>query len=212
MSIQLVSAPPTTAVVRAGYLCTFGAIVGVVGGLSLAVLEPVVGEESYSYPTGPVEFILFQLAFAVNHVLLLVGVLAVGWAGAYGQRRPGKVGEWIAVVSLAVFTLLELIAATQAYETYPTPVSPLLDIGYPALTIGLLVGLMMLGVSVARERRWWSWRRWTPLATGLALGLLALPGLSIGFVWARIGISAWVATFIALGIALVVEGKKDEVV
>lgn len=206
MTTQLTSAPTTTRVTRAGILCIGGALVGVGGGLALAVIDPVVGLDRFSYPTGPVEFILFQLAFALNHVLMLLGVLAVGWSGGFGVRRPGAVGLWISVVSLGALTLVELIGATQAYEASPSSLSPIFDVAYPVLTLLILVGLLMLGVSVLRERRWTSWRRWAPLSTGLTLGLLALPGLALGFFWARIGLTLWVASFIVLGLALMVEG------
>ena len=92
----------------AGWLCLAGAIIGVIGGLVTAFIEPAVGPDRYSYPYTPTGYVLAELTFILNHVLLLVGVLGLARSGAAGTGRLARVGLWASAIALVALTLCEV--------------------------------------------------------------------------------------------------------
>jgi hypothetical protein len=187
----------------AGWLCLVGAIIGVIGGLVTAFMPPAVAADRYSYPYSPTGFVLAELSFILNHVLLLVGVLGVARSGAAGRGLLGRLGLGTTVVGLAALTLCEVGSTALADSAYPTPRTDALDVGYGVASILIGIGLILAGVAVARARHWTGWARYTVLTCGIAVFVIVIPGVFGTFLAGRLVLVAWMLMFAALGVALI---------
>ncbi|HCT77920.1 MAG TPA: hypothetical protein DGG94_16505 [Micromonosporaceae bacterium] len=196
----------------AGMLCLVGAVIGAIGGLVTAFYPAAVASTQFSYPFTPTGYIVAELSFALNHVLLLIGLLGVSRSGAAGTGLIGRSGLWIAVGGMAVLTICELRAMTLANSAYPAPETDLLDMGYGAATILIGIGLTMAGIAVARARIWTGWARFVLLACGVAVFVVVLPGVFGPFLAGRLVLVTWMLMFAALGLALVRSGQPSSMV
>lgn len=193
----------SSSVRTAGLLCLVGAIIGVAGGLVTGFISPAVASDRFSYPYTPTGYVVAEISFAVNHVLLLVGVLGVARSGAVGDRRLGRVGVRVSVVGLVALTLCELVAITLADSAYPTSQTDLLETGYGISTILIGVGLVMAGTGVVRTGRWSGWSRYVVLACGVAVFVVVIPGVFGPFLVGRLVLTFWMLMFAGLGYALI---------
>jgi hypothetical protein len=187
----------------AGRLCLAGAIIGVIGGLVTAFISPAVAPDRYSYPYSPTGYVLAELTFILNHVLLLVGVLGVARAGAAGRGRLGRVGLWTSAVGLMALTLCEVGSAALANSAIPTPRTDALGAGYGVASILTGVGLILAGVAVVRTRHWTGWARYIVLICGIAVFVIVIPGIASTFLAGRLVLVAWMLMFATLGLALI---------
>lgn len=201
MSTFLVGKP--SSVRTAGLLCLVGAVIGMVGGLVTGFISPAVASDRFSYPFTPTGYVVAEISFAVNHVLLLVGVLGVAWSGAAGARRLGRAGVRVSVVGLVALTLCELVAIALADSAYPTSRTDLLETGYGISTILIGVGLVMAGIGVVQTGRWSGWSRYVVLACGVAVFVIVIPGVFGPFLVGRLVLTFWMLMFAGLGFALV---------
>jgi hypothetical protein len=191
----------------AGWLCTAGALIGLAGGLVLIMVSPAVASDRYSYPLTPDGHRLIQVAFALNHVLLLVGVLGLARAGATGSRRLGRTGVAVAVAGWAMLALCEVGALLLAGSAYPSAATDRLDIGYGVSTIAIGLGMILAGAAVLRERLWTGWARYIVLASGVAVFVIVIPGIAASFVAGRLVLVTWMLIWVGVGLALVRAGS-----
>ncbi|SNT53356.1 hypothetical protein SAMN05216276_105631 [Streptosporangium subroseum] len=192
-----------------GRLCLLGAVIGVLVALVGLLISPAVAVDRYSYPHTPGAFVVSESLLIVNHLLLLAGVLGLIRSGAAGGGL-GRAGSWTAMVGLVALTLCEAGAIALADSAYPTPQSDTLDAGYGISSIVIGIGFVLAGIATVKTRRWTGWAMYTPLACGLAVFLLVLPGVFLSgddtFTVGRLTLTAWMLTFAALGLAL---GRPD---
>jgi len=99
-----------------------------------------------------------EAIWIVADLLLLAGLLALGRLRPFGDRRLGRAGLTVAVVGRLVFVAAELVSIAQK-----TDENPLLPVG--ALLSAL--GMVALGVAVARGGVWRGPGRFAPLTMGL---------------------------------------------
>jgi hypothetical protein len=191
----------------AGLLCLVGAIIGVISGLVTAFIPPAVSFDRFSYPYTPTGFLLAQLVFMSNHVLLLVGILGLARSGAAGTGLLGRVGLWISVVGMATLTLCEVGAMTFATSPYPGPGTDVLDTSFGVASILIGVGLVLAGVAVVKAGEWTGWRRFVPLICGVAVFVIVIPGVFGSFLAGRLVLVVWMMMFAALGWALYTQGR-----
>ncbi len=186
----------------AGLLCLVGAVIGVISGLVTAFIPPAVSSDWYSYPYTPMGFLVAELVFVLNHVLLLVGIVGLGRSGATGSGLLGRVGVWISVVGMAALTMCEVGAMTLATSPYPSPRTDLLDTSFGVASLLIGVGLVLAGVAVVRAGEWGGWQRFVALICGVAVFVIVFPGVSGPFLAGRLAITGWMLMFAALGWAL----------
>jgi hypothetical protein len=191
----------------AGLLCLVGAIIGVISGLVTAFIPPAVSFDRFSYPYTQTDFLLAQLVFMSNHVLLLVGILGLARSGAAGTGLLGRVGLWISVVGMATLTLCEVGAMTFATSPYPGPGTDVLDTSFGVASILIGVGLVLAGVAVVKAGEWTGWRRFVPLICGVAVFVIVIPGVFGSFLAGRLVLVVWMMMFAALGWALYTQGR-----
>lgn len=195
----------------AGLLCLVGAVIGVISGLVTAFIPPAVSSDWYSYPYTLMGFLVAQLVFILNHVLLLVGILGLARSGAAGSGLLGRVGVWISVVGMTTLTLCEVGAMTLTTSPYPTPSTDFMDTSYGVASILIGVGLVLAGAAMVRAREWASWHRFVALICGVAVFVIVIPGVFGPFLAGRLAITVWMLMFAALGWALYTQARVPEV-
>ena len=136
---------------------------------------------------------------AVSHLLLLVGVVGLAWAGAAGRGGLAASGLGLTLLGLAVLTVAE--------------VSWLVDLGatdalYGIATLAMMLGLILAGVAVLRAGRWAGWHRYTPLACGLFIPLVMMPAFALPGTAANYAIGLWGVCWLMLGLALRAEATR----
>jgi hypothetical protein len=187
----------------AGQLTVAGALLGVVGGLITGFIPPVVEPSQFSYPYSPAGFLMAQLVFIVNHLVLLVGTLGLGRSGATGNRTYGRLGVWVSVAGWGLLTLCEVRAMTLAESAYPTAQTDVLDIGFGVATVLIGIGLVLVGIAAASAKVWAGWARFTPLVCGLAVFVMVIPGVFGPFLAGRLVLTAWMLMLAGVGVAVV---------
>ncbi len=195
----------------AGLLCLVGGVIGVISGLVTGFMPPAASTDLYSYPYTPTGFLVAQLVFMLNHVMLLVGILGLAWSGAIGAGLLGRVGVWTAVVGMAALTLCEIGAMTLATSPYPSPGTDFLDMSFGVASILIGVGLTLAGVAVARAGEWSGWRRFVVLTCGVAVFVIVIPGVFGPFLAGRLALTGWMLMFAALGWALFTQAQAPEI-
>jgi len=192
----------TTTVSRtriAGWVCFAGGLVGFTQGIVLLVVSPVVGEDRYSYPFSPTGYTIAQLSFAVQHLALIVGVVALAGSTWSRRSRPARIGFLIGALGLIMLTLMEVFALTAANSAMISSEADLVNSLYGIPTIATGVGMVIGGIAFARSSGLTGWRRWLPLSLGLYVFVPLLPAIFAPFNVGRLAIGGWMLLFAALG-------------
>lgn len=192
---------------RAGVVCLVAGILGAVSGIFLAVYPGQVSEDMFSYPLTAGGFAVIQIWFFIQHLGLLVGIMALAGAEVMAQGRSARWGTGLAASGMALLAVTEMIAITARNSTYPGDGTGLLDVLYGVSTIAVGVGLILAGIAVRRRGRWTGWRGLAVLMAGIFVFMPMTPALMGPFVLARLAITVWMLLFAALGYAL---WKADE--
>lgn len=187
----------------AAILCLAAGILGAASGLALALVDPSVDIDRFSYPLSAGDFTAVQVWFGVHHLGLLAGLLAIRWAGALPQTRPARWGWWVSVAGMAGLTLTELVAIAAADADYDSGIGGALGGLYGLTCTAMGAGLLMVGVAMWRAHTWEGWRRGVVLALGVWVFVPMFPALAVTPTdGARLAIAGWMLLFAALGVAL----------
>ena len=186
-----------------GWLCLAAGLLGAASGIYLAVVSPAVGDDQWSYPLSPTGFVWLQVWFVVQHVGLVLGLLAVWSAGVVGRSGLGRSGHVLAVGGMVGLTLTELAAIVARDDDMNTTRVAVLGAVYGVVTVAAGIGLVLEGVAAVRDGVWDGWRRWLLLITGVWVFVPMMPTLALSFLGARLAITGWMLLFAALGWALV---------
>jgi hypothetical protein len=165
---------------RAAIAGIVGATATAIGGLVVqTVVQPTtsVSDEMWSYPFSSSALVPMSILGAFLHVLVFIAVLGFARSGPAGPSRSAHVGLFLALAGTALLFVGELasipVRDQRVDDTAAAIVGAIFGIG------GLLsaVGFIAAGLATARARLWLSWRRFTPLATGISTG--AVLGLQL---------------------------------
>lgn len=185
-------------------------ILGFASGAVLAVVEPSVSAERFSYPLTADGFTLAQIWFALHHVGLLVGLVGLRRAGVLPGSRVARWGWGLAFGGMVGLTLTELVAVAAAGDAVDTTRAVVVGALYGLDCTAIGVGLVLAGVAVVRARSWTGWRRWVVLSLGVWVFVPMFPALILtptdGARWA---IGGWMLLFAALGVALREPGRQE---
>lgn len=188
---------------NAGRVCLVVSLLGAASGIYLAFVEPMVDQGQWSYPLDAGGFSLIQTFFFLQHLGLVLGLVALRLSGAVGQSRLGRYGNYGAVAGMAGLTLTELAAISAASDSTDSSRVGVLGGMYGVTTILIGVALVIEGIAVIRAKVWKGWKRWVPLTLGAWVFVPMLPALALSFTGARFAIAGWMLLFAALGWALV---------
>lgn len=200
------SGPTPTTIRRthtAGMVCLIAGLLGAASGAFLSVVEPQVPESRYSYPLAASGFIAIQVWFALQHLGLLAGQVGLKRSGLAGLGRSALWGHLLGIIGMTALTVMELLAITASDDPYPSDTTTLLDAAYGFATVAIGVGLVMVGISVRRARLVSGWTSWVPLAIGIWVFFPMTPAIAMGFLPARLAITAWMLLYAALGWLLI---------
>lgn len=152
-----------------------GAAVTTLTGIAVeAVVKPAsdVSDKLWSYPWSSDAFVPVSIGYAVLHLLVLLGMVALYRATT---TRAGRVGAAIAAGGTLVLLIAELasipIADQRLDDTGPQVVGASFGLGVALTAIGLLVA----GIAVLRL--WTGWQRYAALVAGI--WSVAMIGLSM---------------------------------
>ena len=193
----------TQAAPTAGWICLAGGVIGLIQGLYLLFVTPVVGEDRFSYPFTTTGFTIAQLTFAIQHLMLVVGLVALARSEWARRSRLTVVGLWIAAAGFLLLTAMEVLALTAADAATSSSQAELVNslYGFPTIICG--IGLVLGGIGFARTSGMTGWRRWLPLVLGVYVFVPLLPAVFAPYVWGRIAISVWMLLFVGLGWLLI---------
>ena len=186
-----------------GWICFWGGLVGAVQAVIMLLWTPEVGADRYSYPMTPGGYVVAQLTFAVQHVALLVGLVALARSAWTARSRPARVGAWASAAGMALLTIMEAVAILAASEPTGSATATLVDSLYGIPTIVLGVALVVCAVALVRDRSLGAGPRWMVLVLGVYVFVVLLPGIVTGsYTLARIAIGVWMLGFAMLGFLL----------
>jgi hypothetical protein len=167
-----------------GLSCIVGALILVPADIHQAIsaLEP-----------GDPGFALGNAFGITGHLMLLVGVLGLARSRAAGAGLLAGTGLCTAGLGWVL-----LVAGEIAFGAGSPLGEPLLTAAGPVTGIGMVLA----GTAVLRARQWRSWTRFTPLACGLYIFVVLLPGFAIFGLPNYWVVAGWSLCWLALGVAL----------
>lgn len=168
----------------------------------LIVLPAQVPKQDYSYPLRDGWYALAQVVFFVQHLGLLLGLLALGRSAAAGAGRVAVWGVRVAVAGMALLALMELAAIPAAGQVYPSPRTDVLDVGYGVASLLIGAGALAVGIAVLRRGALTGPLRFVPLAIGVYTFVPLTPAIVGPYAVARLAIGGWMLLFALLGWAL----------
>jgi hypothetical protein len=194
---------------RCGLVCLLTGIVGGLAALALLAWPTNVDDDLLRHPFSDEGFLAVQAFFAVHHLGLVAGVVALALSGAVGRGRIARGGAWLLVVGTVLLTGSELLTMRYVDWTSEAANAGLMGAAYGISCTVMGVGAILAGVGVLRAGAWSGWRARTPLVIGVAQFVMLTPGMSGGFVLARLVIGAWMLMFAALGWSLYAEARGE---
>jgi hypothetical protein len=192
----------------------FGLVTGLSGPVAAAVMlawPPQIAPGPLSYPFTRNGFFVAQTIFFLHHIGLVIPLCALASSGAMGERRWARGGAWVAFAGMLMLTFAEL--NTMRFAEMDAAAA---NAGLPGATYGIAtnligIGMLIAGAGVLRAHAWSGWRRWMPLAIGIATFVELTPGMFGGYVIARLAIGFWILLFAALGQALRTEAPSTHI-
>jgi hypothetical protein len=193
---------------RAGLIGLATGLLGALSALVMLLWPRQVAEQLVSYPFTTAGFYIAQGWFFIHHFGLLLVLVALALSGAVGKSSFARAGAWAAVIGMVALALSELLAMRYADWPSDTANAGLMGTCYGIAVTVIGFGMLAAGVGVLRAGAWRGWRRWMPLAIGIATFAVVMPGMFGGFVVARLAICSWLLLFAALGWSLHVEARQ----
>ncbi|HEY5847352.1 MAG TPA: hypothetical protein VIT42_11250 [Microlunatus sp.] len=195
----ILSNATTSNLSRAGWVCFAGGLLGIAQGAFMLLIQPAVPFERFSYPLTPTGYVVAELTFAAQHLMLVVGLVALARSAWAARSRLARVGYWLATVALVLLAVVEVISLSAANASLTDPEAVLIVslYGLPTLLAG--AGLVLGGAGLARSSGLTGWRRWLPLTVGVWVFVPMLPAIFGPYAAGRLALIGWMALFAALG-------------
>lgn len=196
----------TQSVHRAGTWCLGAGLAGVAQAVVLLTWPPQVREERFSYPFDGLGHAVAQSAFFLQHLPLIVGILALLRLPALRASRVARTAIKTAALGLVLLAVNELITISAHDAPAGSERALLVEnlYGPPVVLIGL--GFLIAGGALLRQgAAMWPGAPWMP-AVVLALGVYVFfpltPAIMGSFTAGRLGIGGWMLLFAVVGYGL----------
>jgi len=134
-----------------------------------------VSDDRASYPFTPHTQVVFEIAFAVLHVGILIGLVSLARSGAAGTSRVGRIGLWLVVLAYVILPFAELYEASVANLAIDDPKTEALAAFFGPATILYAVGGILGGTTIMRAGRWKGPVRLSLLVSSLVIVGLVIP-------------------------------------
>lgn len=191
---------------RLGAWCLGGGLLGAAEGVITLAWPHQVTEERFSYPFDAFWFVIAELSYAVQHLLLVAGGVALLRLPVVSASRAARIATRVAVTGLVLLVVAELSALALYDAALDSTVATVIATSFmlPVLLIG--VGFTVAGVALIRQgAAGRAGVRWLPaavLAPGVYVFTLFIPLINQSDFIARLGIGGWMLSFAVLGYAL----------
>jgi hypothetical protein len=185
----------------AGSACVAGALILAAGGVATQIVQAstTVSDQVWRYPWSSATSIPITLLWAFGQALLAVGVLGLRRIGVAGPGRTSRVGLAMALVGTSL-VIVGHLASIPVHNDSIDATGPEVAGGiYGLATVVSAVGFLLAGRATIAAGVWCDWRRFTPLATGLAC--VALLGLQFTKALPT-AVTIYALCFLAMGLAL----------
>lgn len=163
---------------RAALFMVAGAATAVAGAVLLFGMQPStdLSDDMWRYPwESSGAFVAFSLFSAALHALVAVGIVAFRRSGAAGRSRAATSGVALAVAGTALLLVGELASIPiRNAETSDTSAGIVGGGVFGVAGTLSTIGFLVLGWATLRAGVWHDWRRFTPLATGVWLCVMAV--------------------------------------
>ncbi len=199
-------APLVKSIRRAGAWCLGGGLLGAAQVLVTLAWSPQVSDDRFSYPFDPLWYFVAEASYALQHMLLVPGGLALLSLPAVRASATARIATQAAVTGLVLLVIMEL-STLSLYDaakdsTLATVIATLFLL--PVMLIG--VGLTAAGVALLRRgTAGWTGARWLPaavLAPGVYVFVALAPTMNASDTIGRLGIGGWMLMFAVLGYGL----------
>lgn len=196
----------------AGAWCLAGGLLGIVEGIVTLAWPHQSTEEWFRYPHNEFWFVIFELAYAFQHVLLVAGGVALLWLPTVRASRTALIATRVAVTGLAILVVTELSAIALYNQRNDSPLATAISTSFMLPTLLIGGGFTVAGIALIRQRGAdWAGARWLPaavLAPGAYTFVVFIPAINGSDFVARLGISGWMLLFAVLGYGLTrLEGR-----
>jgi hypothetical protein len=191
---------------RSGALLVVGAglTAAVAAGVQALVIPTTdVSDKAWSYPWSPGTLVPVSLGYAVLHLVVLAGLRGFIRSGVTGSGRAARTGGSLLLAGTALLAVGELASIPVRNDKMDTT-----SAGAVGAVFGIAILLSVIGlfvVSGTTARAWQGWRRWTPLAAGIATSPLLV--LSTTHYLAT-GVALYGVGLAVIGLALVTDGAN----
>ncbi len=191
---------------RAGAWCLGGGLLGVAEGFVTLAWPPQVTEERFSYPFDEFWFVIAELAYAFQHVLLVAGGVALLWLPTVRASRAARIATRVAVAGLILLVVAELSALALYDAAMDSTLTTVITSFFTLPTLLIGVGFTAAGVALLRQgAARGAGARWFPaavLAPGVYTFVVLVPTVNAPDPIGRLGIGGWMLLFAFLGYAL----------
>jgi hypothetical protein len=209
---QLTPVPTDLRVRRAGAWCLGGGLLGVAEVFVTLAWSPQVTEERFSYPFDAFWFVIAELSYVVQHVLLVAGGVALLWLPTVRASRAARIATRVAVAGLALLAAAELSTLSLYNAAMDSSLTTVITSLFMLPTLLIGGGFTVAGVALVRQgAAGGAGARWLPaavLAPGAYVFVVFIPAINGPDFVARLGIGGWMLLFAALGYALTrLEGR-----
>lgn len=192
---------------RSGLVCMVTGITGAALALVVLAWPTNVDDTLLRYPFSEAGFLTMQGVFAVHHLGLVAGVVALALSGAAGRGLVTRGGAWLLVAGTIMLTASEVLTMRYVNWSNEAAYAGIMGAAYGLSCTVIGVGAILAGMGVRRTKVWSGWRAWTPTVIGVAQFVMLTPGMFGGFVVARLAIGTWMLMFAGLGWSLYAESK-----
>ena len=203
--------PPTTVsttprIHRAGAWCLGGGLLGIAEGILTLSWPKQVTEEWFAYPFNTFWFVIAELAYAVQHALLVPGAVALLWLPTVRASRSARIATRVAAAGLVLLIVTELSALSLYDQTMDSSLTTIITSLFTIPTVLIGAGFTVAGIALIRQRDAdWAGAPWLPvavLAPGVYTFIVLIPALNQSDFVGRLGIGGWMLLFAVLGFGL----------
>jgi hypothetical protein len=195
-----------------GRLTAISGLAGTALSLMIIAWPDQVPDTRWSFPFAEGSYIGAQVLFALQHALLVPGLVVVSRLARSTAGRVTRVGLVLTIVFTAISSVIELAAIAGAGVSATSATADALGMAYGVMTLGVGVGFILAGIAfVRRPVLPGAIGRWVYLAIGVWTFFPMLPSLFMPLVWGRIAIGTWYLMYAGIGFALIrlAEGQRD---
>lgn len=129
--------------------------------------------DQFSFPWSGETETATDLTRGLSALFLLVAIVQFARTATATCGRLGRLGAGLAIAGAVSFLLAYLGSILASGQTTGQPLAVVATVLFAAATVLTALGMIIAGAAMIRRGRWTSWRRYTPIAVGVAMAMIA---------------------------------------